>query len=200
MASSEVPVLLLDIDGVLNAVSKQLQVKVWPKEAWNKAKILGDDGVEYPFAWATPVIEWLSGLHSQGRVEIRWHTTWQKDAVRVGSILGLPEFAVQPCDEFAEATENGAALAAKLMRSGLPRWWKYPAAESILTDEGRRVIWIDDDIDTELTRATRRVLRAMHPVELVCPHQGSGITLKHMQQVEARLNAWEEPRGAISGS
>lgn len=194
------PVLLLDIDGVVNALSKGLPTKTWQKTDWTRAKIRGSDGVEYPFLWSAPVIAWLTGLHTSGRVEIRWHTTWQQDAPRVGSILGLPEFAVQVCDEFAEAAENGSALAARMIRHGLPRWWKYPAAELVLTDEKRRMIWIDDDIDTELTRATRRVLKATHPVELVCPAQGSGITQKHIDQVEARLAMWEEARGALSGS
>lgn len=194
------PVLLLDVDGVVNALSKQNPTHVWAAEHWNRAKIKGSDGVEYPFAWSTPVIDWLTGLHTSGRVEIRWHTTWQQDALRVGQVLGLPEFAVQECPQWEQAVTNGSALAADLIRACMPPWWKYPAAERVVAEEKRKLIWIDDDIDLEISRRTRNALKSVHQLELVCPSQGTGIITKHIAQVENTLARWEEARGAVSGS
>lgn len=196
----EIPVLLLDINGVLNAQSKQVPTHVWAKEHWNQTKIKGLDGVEYPFKWATPVVEWLTGLHTSGRVEIRWHTTWQDEALAVGEVLGLPEFPVQYCDEWEQLRTNGSALAADLIRAGMPPWWKYPAAERVAAEEKRKLIWIDDDIDYEIPRRTRSVFKSVHTVELVSPAQGTGIITKHIAQVENTLARWEEARGAVSGS
>jgi hypothetical protein len=194
------PVVLLDVDGVVNATSKQLPTRHWPLEQWTKTKIKARDGVEYPFAWAAPVVQWLTGLHTSGRAEIRWHTTWQHEALVVGRTLGLPEFAVQECPEWQQYCDNGSALRADLIRACMPGWWKYPAAERVVAEEKRRLIWIDDDIDLEISRRTRNALKSVHQLELVCPAQGTGIITKHIAQVENTLARWEEARGAVSGS
>lgn len=198
---SDKPVMLLDIDGVLNAMSKEPPRNVWPVEAWQRAKIPSSDGIEYPFMWAKPVVEWLNRLHDSGDVEIRWHTTWQHEALTVGEVLGLPVFRVHDCPEFVEGQANGSALVARLLREGLPRWWKYPAAERVLSDEGCRMIWIDDDINYQLTLGVRRTLRATYNVEFVSPNERTGLTTKHMLKVESAILDWKEnPGGALSGS
>lgn len=195
------PVLLLDVDGVVNAMSKQAPTHVWPAKVWQRAKIRASNGMEYPFLWAIPVVEWLTRLHESGDVDIRWHTTWQHEAMRVGERLGLPEFTVLECPEFAEARRNGSALVARLLREGLPRWWKYPAAERVLSDEGSRMIWIDDDIDYQISAGARRTLKSVYNVELVCPGERTGLLPKHMLRVEAVILDWKEnPGGALSGS
>lgn len=198
---SDKPVLLLDVDGVVNAMSKQAPTHVWPADVWRRAKIQARDGMEYPFLWAIPVVEWLTRLHESGDVEIRWHTTWQHEALEVGKVLGLPEFKVQECPEFAEYERNGSELSAKLISACMPGWWKYPAAENLVSDEGRRVIWIDDDIDYQITAGGRRALKAIYNLVLVCPNERTGIIPKHMVKVEAAILDWKEnPCGALSGS
>ena len=200
-AEADRVVVLLDVDGVLNAMSKKPPTHVWPASAWRQAKIRAADGVEYPFTWAAPVVEWLTGLHESGDVEIRWHTTWQREALRVGDVLGLPEFKVQQCLEWAEFEANGAALAARLHAACMPKWWKYPAAEDVVSGEGRRLIWIDDDIDYQITAGGRRALKSIYNLELVCPDHMTGLIGKHMRRVEARIADWKEnPSGALSGS
>lgn len=194
------PVVLLDVDGVVNAISKQLPTRCWPPGQWTKAKIKARDGVEYPFAWAAPVVQWLTGLHASGRAEIRWHTTWQHEALVVGQTLGLPEFAVQECPEWQQYCDNGSALRADLARARMPGWWKYPAAERVLTEEKRKLIWIDDDIYEYVTPRSRKVLRSVHTIELVCPSSGTGLVARDIALVEGILASWEEARGAISGS
>lgn len=198
---SDVPVLLLDIDGVLNALSKQAPTHVWKASDWNRARIAAFDGAQYPFLWATPVVEWLTGLHESGDVEIRFHTTWQHDALKVAEVLGLPVFKVQDCPEWARACANGSELAADLIRACMPPWWKYPAAERVVTDEGRRLIWIDDDIDYQIGKGARDQLKSIYMLKLVCPNQGTGIIPRHMQVVNEAIARWKEnPGGALSGS
>jgi len=195
------PVLLLDIDGVVNAMSKKVPVKVWPADVWHWTKVQAPDGGQYPIFWATPVVDWLTRLHESGDVEIRWHSTWQEASLEVGEAVGLPVFKVHECPEYAEGHANGSALVARLLREGLPRWWKYPAAERVLTDEGSRTIWIDDDIDYQLSASTRRTLEAVYNIELVCPDERTGLMPKHMRRVDAVILDWKEnPGGALSGS
>lgn len=198
----EVPVLLLDIDGVVNAMSKQIPTHVWTRDVWSQARYPDPDEprLVYPLKWAAPVIEWLTGLHTSHRVEIRWHTTWQHHALEFGELVGLPVFAVQDCPEFEMARENGSALIADLIRACQVPWWKYPAAERVVAQEGRKLVWIDDDIDYKIMRSTRKALKSVHTLELVSPASGTGIITKHIAQVENTLARWEEARGALSGS
>lgn len=197
---SDAPVMLLDVDGTINATSKQIPTLAWPKGQWKRAKIRADTGVYFPFLWAVPVVDWLTDLHASGRVEIRWHTTWGEKAKVVGQTLGLPVFEVHPCPEWELACTNGAQLHAQLIRDCQVPWWKYPAAERVLTDEGRKLLWVDNDINDKVRWPTRAMLKATHPVELVCPSGGVGLTSKHMTRVEEILTGWEEARGAVSGS
>lgn len=192
------PVLFLDIDGVLNGVAKQKPLKAWPERDWHKA-IYTEGSNRYPLMWSTPVVDWITGLHASGRVEIRWHTSWQQAAHEFARIVGLPAFAVQDCPEFEQFMANGSRLAAQLIAESMPGWWKYPAVHRFLA-EGRPVIWIDDEIIDEVPRRLRHLLTSQHKLCLVIPTPGSGIARKQMVEVEAFLNGLEDPRGAVSGS
>lgn len=198
------PVLLLDIDGVLNAQSyyqRQPPTHVWKFPLWKRAKIKSLNGMAYPFLWAQPVVDWLTGLHESEDVEIRWHSTWQEESLDVGRVLGLPEFKVHECLEWPEFEANGSALAARLVRACMPGWWKYPAAEDVVSSEGRRLIWIDDDIDAMISVGARRQMNSIYNLALVCPNDRTGITPKQMAKVDAAILNWKEnPGGALSGS
>src|SRR5687768_10208625 len=148
---TEIPVMLLDIDGVVNAMSTKPPTHVWKAHHWNQGSQLADDGVEYPMLWAQPVVDWLTVLHEQELAEIRWHSTWQDESLKVGRLMGLPEFKVQECPEWLRYQFNGSALASELIRACMPPWWKYPAVERVVTQEKRRLIWIDDDIDFQIS-------------------------------------------------
>lgn len=200
MSEWKKPVLLLDIDGVVNAMSKQLPTQTWHTPLWNKG-VLTDlhTGQGYCMKWSTPVIDWLTSIHTQDLAEIRWHSTWQEQAPRFGEMAGLPVFKVQECPEWAEFNANGGALKAELIRKCQVPWWKYPAAERVAS-EGHPVVWIDDDITWEIQPKTRAVLAQVHKLCLVSPSEGMGIAPKHMRQVDTFLAKWSDPRGAVSGS
>lgn len=189
---SEIPVLLLDLDGVVNAMSKQAPTHVWKAPHWNRGKQLNRDGIEYPMLWSQPVVDWLTALHESGQVEVRWHSTWQDESLKVGALMGLPEFQVQECPEWDEYCAGGSALAARLISECMPGWWKYPAAERVVTQEGRRLVWIDDDIDYQISPQDRGALKQLHELRLVCPDQYTGISPRHMRIVGEAINYWKE--------
>lgn len=189
------PVLLLDIDGVLNACSKSLPTHAWPKGDWGVGGLYG-----FHLKWAKPVISWIKKIHTEDRAEIRWHTTWQENAHTFACLVGLPAFKVQPCPEWPKFQDNGAMLAAELIMAGQIPWWKYPAAERIILEDKRPVVWIDDDIVSEVPRRARSALRKAGPVLFVNPSTQTGVCPNHMRQVDTFLDEFDSPRGALSAS
>ncbi|MEV4756455.1 hypothetical protein AB0J86_15255 [Micromonospora sp. NPDC049559] len=175
------PVWLLDIDGVINAVSRKPDRGVWPADQW----ITGEanaDGVDWPILAARPVVDFIRETHESGRAEIRWHTTWQRDAANLAKLLGLPEFPVQPCPEFAAERQllAGAAPVG-------PTWWKLPAAERVVGDEGRALVWTDDDARWELRDQDRDALSRLAPTLIVAPRTHLGLTRKQLRKIDAFL-------------
>lgn len=135
------PVLLLDVDGVLNAISRVPDTSVWPKELWRGHRVTDLDGNTWPILAAQPVLDYLSAVHEQGLAEIRWHTTWRSSAkLRLAPVLGLPDWPV---------AESPTSLPTQ--RDAAGRWWKTATAHHVVHQEGRRLIWIDDDIAFEKT-------------------------------------------------
>lgn len=196
---TQVPVLLLDIDGVINSLLKKPPAHAWASHDWNAAEytFLGTD---WPLLWSTPVIEWLNSLGD--RVEVRWHTTWQHEASAFAKIVGLPlDWPVAVSPEFDLAHSNWSEFAKSQIMARRSTWWKYAAGERVLTDEQRHLLWIDDDLELKTPRGQRRHLAGLGPkVCLISPDGHTGITRKHMLQVESFLTGLEEARGAVSGS
>lgn len=120
------PLLLLDVDGVLNP--------------WAAGERPGEF-VEYRFRlqrWGRKRLRvWLNPGHGaelralaeRAGIELAWATTWGHRAnVLVGPAIGLPEL---PVIEFAGAHDDG-----------LPSW-KFPAVARFAY--GRPLAWLDDD-------------------------------------------------------
>lgn len=172
---SELPVWLLDIDGVVNAIGKG-DPSVWPKAQWRQGRAEAT-GQEWPITWAVPVVDFIRDAHESGRVEIRWHTTWQHEACNFAELVGLPVFAVADAPEFEEQAAHAIA-------AGTPKWWKLPAAERVVREEQRPLIWTDDDITWSLARydADAR-LRTHAPALLISPDQHTGLTPKRLRMI-----------------
>lgn len=112
------PVLLLDVDGVLNAFEP-----AWPD--FRRARVGG-----LTIRWASALAARLAGLHASGVVEARWCTTWcgYPDLLaEFGALLGLHlESAFQDRPQHLTWAEL-----------------KVKAALAVLA-EGRRLVWADD--------------------------------------------------------
>src|SRR3954462_7884189 len=77
---SDRPILLLDVDGVLNAAKWELA------EGWQRGNFRG-----FQLSWDPTVTARLRELHQSGRVEIQWLTTWTTNADRLlAEPMGLP--------------------------------------------------------------------------------------------------------------
>lgn len=183
------PVILLDVDGVINAITKKPNRSIWPVASWRSGWALCS-GKEWPITWSVEVIEFLTRVHVEGRAEIRWHTTWQHEAKNLADLVGLPKFPVALAPEAPrDDVPNGELIAAR-MRDGLPAWWKYGAARRVVIEEGRPLLWIDDDITYELNRRERGVMSLMGAVQLISPSQETGLIPRHLREIEAFLQNW----------
>lgn len=156
------PVWLLDVDGVVNASEPE----------WGAAPHHGTAhalGAPYRMRWAPALVDRIRALHTGGRAEIVWCTTWCAYASQLERLFRLP-----PLDRaFADAAVGEQADALKV-----------DAARRVLAG-GRRLIWTDDEVvplpgselHAELTRSGRALL--------IRPRSRSGLTRDDMLAVEA---------------
>ncbi len=178
--NEERPVWLLDVDGVLNACSSRGCRTVWPQECWNSCVVADLDGRKWPILVADPVVSYLRAVHVNGDAEIRWHTSWQHSAPqRLAPALGLPDWPVAVAPEYHDPSGHTAH-----------GWWKLGAAARVLEEEGRRLVWTDDDISfgAQLTGAVGELLRRPG-VLAVTPRTTIGLTRKNLLAVDAFLGA-----------
>src|SRR3712207_9363265 len=91
------PILLLDVDGVLNAARVDLPA------GWERGTFNG-----YVLTWDPTITARLRELHVSGRVEIQWLTTWTADADRLlAEPMGLPRGLVTPARGDSAPTTSG---------------------------------------------------------------------------------------------
>lgn len=147
------PVWLLDVDGVLNVA----------RPGWGAAPQSGtaySGGQAYRIRWAPALVTRIRALHHSGLVEIRWCSTWCSDADQIERLLGLPRLDRTWHHDISPQAAPTAKLA---------------AARAVL-DQGRRLIWTDDDaipasgpVRDELTATGRALLIAPMPTRGLQP-------------------------------
>ncbi|MBN1093311.1 hypothetical protein JKP75_12530 [Blastococcus sp. TML/M2B] len=164
------PVLLLDVDGVLNAVRHDLPV------GWRRGRFNG-----YVLSWDPSVVARLRALHESGRVELQWLTTWTElaDELLAGP-LGLPR-GLRTHGRDALPTGFGGTL------GGVAGWWKLTAAQAVAAAEpGRRIVWIDDDLADQADDASAWI-SGHGQVLVVAPAYSTGLTHAELDRVERWL-------------
>jgi hypothetical protein len=166
------PVLLLDVDGVVNALDPG-----W--DGARKARVAG-----LTIRWAPASTARIARLHAAGVVEARWCTTWcgyPDQLAELGAVLGLhlePAFRDRP---------------QHLTWGDL----KVTAALAVLA-EGRRLAWVDDD---EVS-AGRDLFPALAAAEkagralLIQPKSRYGLTPADMETIEAFAGAVRQGESA----
>lgn len=151
---TDVPLLLLDVDGVLNALSDG-DLRAWP--AWRVGHATAD-GTAWPIRWAPDAVERLRSWHEGRHLELQWLTTWGHEAnLELRALLGLPELAVAgtyddvdagTTEPAASGTHAAVAPSAPDLLSG--RWWKHDVVRRLRHERpGRRLIWVDDELHVD---------------------------------------------------
>ena len=183
-ARPEPPVTwLLDVDGVLNAVTSRPDTSVWPADAWVRTEARAA-GRAYPILAAQPVLDFVAAVAASGAADVRWHTTWQHDAVAsLAPALGLPPLPVEDAPEFQVA--GGASGYAGTHTA--PAWWKLSAARRAVSS-GRPLVWTDDDLARfGVQREIDEQPFEPDTVLLVAPRTDIGLTPAHLRAIDAFL-------------
>lgn len=189
------PLLLLDVDGVLNAVTTRPDPAVWPD--WQTGQAVAA-GRSWPIHWSASVVAAVIGWH--GVADVQWLTTWGHDANGgLRELLGLPELPV--AGTYADANvplgagepdpELPGSLAA--VTPAAPdeltgRWWKFDVARRLVrTDPHRAVVWVDDDLagEPEVRGWMERESRCL----LVAPYPPTGLAPADLATVDDFLQA-----------
>lgn len=154
------PLLLLDIDGVINAVQHP------PKPGYLMLDTNGGGTIRY----RPDVVQRLAGLHRTGAVDIHWLTSWFRSAHdHLEPALGLPCWPVE-----GRVDETG---------TGNIAWWKVGTARRLLAaNPDRSLIWVDDDLD--YTAEQDELGWLTNPALLISPSPYTGLTHEHLDQIE----------------
>lgn len=147
------PLLLLDVDGVLNALGRPLSPD-W--DDWQVGNATAA-GREYEIAWSPSVVRRLLEWHEAGRVEVQWLTTWGHDCNRsLRQLIGMPELVVAGThdDDLSGEPDAVAGTLASVTPAAREeftgRWWKFDVVRRVVDMQpGRRLVWLDDDLAGE---------------------------------------------------
>lgn len=150
------PVWLLDVDGVINV----------DEPAWHMTQedVAYADGRESTMRWAPQLIDEIRTLHQSGLVEVRWCTTWCDYAHQLDRLWNIPN--VEPA--FTNVSPRRAQTA------------KFSAANYVVHDEKRPLIWTDDMIDMNtLDDDLGDNDRAL----IISPNPQRGLTINHIVKI-----------------
>jgi hypothetical protein len=161
--------IYLDVDGVLNAVSKKsptLASTGW--DEWKTAPVNG-----WPILWAPALINVLNELAAREDVTFKWLTTWTDDAAKVLSpAIGIngQDWEVLHGDQHAWGGKRG--------------WWKLEAIRAdVMETMPDQLIWIDDDLSME--HDALEWIAGRSEGLAISPFMREGLTRANVEQITA---------------
>ena len=178
------PLVLLDVDGVLNAVGLRPDPQVWPD--WQRGEAAAA-GRRWPLHWSPSVV--AAVLRWRELADVQWLTTWGHDANgELAALLGLPQLPVAGTHDEPVVAPQAEALAEVTPAAPDPlsgRWWKFDVVRALLERQVRPLVWLDDDLsaDPEVRAWVRRRTRCL----LVAPDPRTGLTAPQLDSVERFL-------------
>ncbi len=156
-----IPIWLLDVDGVLNAVNRKPPVGRGHWQHFEQKRCNG-----YILTWAPELIERIRALVDAGKVDIHWLTTWWN------MIHELP---------WREWHGLQVANTEQEYRAHC-EWWKLPVAQR-LYQPGRKMVWTDDDL--RFVRGAQDWLAdKRQDVLAIAPHTMLGLSPAHMDAID----------------
>lgn len=164
------PIILLDVDGVINFVGKSQ----WPN---NKcARVFNKlHSREFAINWSPAVVDKLNHWSESGMAEIRWLTMWDESAPEfLAPALGIRHF--------------------ELARNPLDGIEKNEAADrAALAEPGRPIVWIDDEVG-DYARYVKSPWISKDSTLIINPKLEEGLTPQHLENIEAFLVGARENR------
>lgn len=118
-ALATLPLVLLDIDGVVNRVEHDEPDEAWPDEF--------SRDIRFPLRLSPTVINFFNEISRSGVAEIRWLTTWDAKAQALAPKIGFDDFLLAR-EPARDTGKSEAALELAL---------RYP---------DRPICWLDDEV------------------------------------------------------
>lgn len=163
---SDVPVWLLDVDGVLNANRAG-----WGGPPTSRSIMAFDNSWRMRFAPALmAAIRDLSTV-----VEVRWATTWAGHIPDLSRVFALPEFA--PAFAMPDGRPTQELIAPLKLTAALD-----------VVESGRRLIWTDDDAIPEAGPDRGRLDAA--GALLIAPKPSRGLRPEHLDAIREQIDYW----------
>jgi len=160
------PLILLDVDGVLNALHQDTSVLEW--------KFLPTFKVgPFDMNLSQEMADALMSLDA----DIEWLTTWcmRDDEVNpnIGRALGWPKLPCHP--------DPGTGLRKMSFRS----WWKQHAVDKIRAEQpDRPIIWIDDDLGGKIAENGGEQFDVKNNIFMVAPDTLMGLTPGDIERIK----------------
>jgi hypothetical protein len=164
--SSQLPVWLLDVDGVLNAT----------RPGWGGPPVtrsITAQGTSWRMRFSPQVIAGIRAIATTSRAEIRWATTWVGHIDDLSRVFALPTF---PAAFDITSEEPTQAVVAPL---------KLAAALAVVRS-GRPLIWTDDDA-IPVDGPDRAALDGAGAL-LIAPKPGRGLRPDDLDRINAYLD------------
>ena len=175
--NTTLPIIALDVDGVISPLGGQDHFPEAALVAWNADDLIQAKSSEAFGLYAVkPVLDFLSTVHNDGRAAIHWHTSWR---TRAPKILA-PDFKLP---EWPLLNDNGAYHSSK-------GWWKLDTIEATIS-EGHRVIWLDDDVSDAVNSGEIGLeLTSNKNLHIVSPDVMVGLTQTDLNSIDVKLKEW----------
>lgn len=166
------PILFLDVDGVINCFPGPTFEQLLMSQDWADG-LATTKGRTYKIWWRRPIIERLTTLVNEGRIEIVWLTTWGQNAVtEISSLVGLnPTTAI-------EDTSG--------KRAPEPGWWKWERVKEAIGDTSRPFVWFDDELGPPITGFALSLYDGQ--AFLRAPESNPGLTIEDLDELEEWLH------------
>jgi hypothetical protein len=166
------PTWFLDVDGVINALSKIQQRHFNEFPTWEQKQVNG-----FTIRYSPEVVDFINRMSE--RVDIKWNTTWHHQAVDLLSpVLGLKPFEVAQAEGMASPGDY-------INHQAHNRWWKMNSVLEHIESGGLDFIWTDD----HLTQTVRHHVRRQADFEglescMIIPDGEMGLTRGHLERIE----------------
>lgn len=170
------PVMFLDFDGVINAVTKKgnrTDRNVWADYTYVDMPSSVGDYPTYPVNYSPTVVAFLHEMVDAG-VELVWLTTWSEDTAYFPDMIGTP---------VAKWLGKGGKTAVHDNLDQRNTWWKLDQARDYAG--ARDVIWVDDDHWRNQSKVNPWVnSRSRYASTLILsPQERLGMTKKMLKQI-----------------
>lgn len=179
------PSVFLDIDGVVNVISKRRgnldklpHLRVWNQ--WETTEINS-----YPIIYSPDLIRHLNRISR--KTEIIWLTTWRKEAIEdFAPAVGLERFRfIDP-----SGAEDPWGTAASFREKPENRWWKLNGILEHIASTGTPFVWIDDELRSPTRKYVKQVAAESNIPNLIfVPYETMGIDSEHINRIDEFIDS-----------